>query len=165
MCRKRRSAAQGPSSSEGGREPRGPHSQMDCGVQKTAFGSSRSQPVRERPSAKGGPWADGLGRGDYKIFSESSKRHYFLQVLSSLEANVDWVDGEITYFDEFSSVREYRGTVLKTKDRYQEQLTKWLEKTKKNVHGCGGAYMQVTDLTAISRYVSFLTAKARMKDQ
>ncbi len=107
---------------------------------------------------------DGLGPADFNAFLGRGKRALLLHVLSSLELDIAWTDGDISYFDEGLGKKEYQGQILKHRDNYKKHLANWRQKLERKMHKQGGEYLTVSDATAIAQYhltlSSFLGAGA-----
>lgn len=95
---------------------------------------------------------DGLGPGDHQTFLNSGKRQLFLHVLSSLELDVNWVEGDTSYFDEGRERREYQGQVLTHRSNYVNSLARWREKLRTTLQARGGEYLLLSDRTGIAEF-------------
>lgn len=104
---------------------------------------------------------DGLGAGDYAAVLELGRRNFFLQVLSSLELDIGWVEGDTSYFDEGLARKEYQGQVLKHRDNYAKHLAGWRQKLESRQRRRGGEFLTVSDRTEVDQYQAALAAFAR----
>lgn len=104
---------------------------------------------------------DALGAGDTSAFFQSARRFLLLHVLSSLETEIGWVEGDTTYFDEGSGRREYQGQALRHRDNYLKNIDKWRLSLSAAVVRAGGGYRLVTDRTKVAAYLVDLAAFTR----
>ncbi len=100
---------------------------------------------------------DGLGSADVKGFLSSGRRSFFWHTLSSMELRTDWLDDQISYFDKSTATKEYRGSVLKQRDQYLDQLKSWCETWRDSQRLIGGGYETVSDHTLLGSYLTVLT--------
>ena len=112
---------------------------------------------------------DGLSNGAFGPILGQGKRSFFWHVLSSLEENVDWVDGDTSYFDVGVVRKEYQGSVLKFRDNYKKHLEGWKAKLAARQRRRLGEYMTLSDQTSIRAYhdalMDFLRSKADLRQR
>lgn len=97
--------------------------------------------------------SDGLSEIDYAAFSTNSKKVSFLHLLTSLETDIDWVENEICYYDNFLKNKEYLGSALLHKsEKYRVCIDNWRDKMRKDLLSHNISYQFITDKTPISRY-------------
>ena len=84
-----------------------------------------------------------------------------IHVLSSLETDVTWVEGETSYFDDEILTKEYQGQMLQVKHSYRDSLERWRSGLEQKVRTAGGEYGFVTDQTLITRWQAFVNAIPR----
>jgi hypothetical protein len=112
---------------------------------------------------------DGLSSGAFGPILGQGKRSFFWHVLSSLEENVDWVDGDTSYFDVGTVRKEYQGSVLKYRDNYKKHLEGWKAKLAARQRRRLGEYMALSDQTTIRAYhdalMEFLRSKADLRQR
>lgn len=95
---------------------------------------------------------DTLSNADFGQFLKRGKRSFLLHVLSSLELDIAWIDGDTSYFDEGMGKKEYQGQVLRHRDNYQKHLAAWRGKLERRMHKAGGEYLTVSDATKVAQY-------------
>jgi hypothetical protein len=104
---------------------------------------------------------DGLGNGDYSGFLELGRRKLLIHTLSSLELDIDWIQGDICYFDEALGGKEYLGQVLNFNQNYLNGLKEWTSRLHKRLNEDSGGYLLATDKTSIASYLEFLRFSAK----
>jgi hypothetical protein len=104
---------------------------------------------------------DGLGNGDYSAFLELGRRKLLIHTLSSLEVDVDWIQGDVCYFDEALGGKEYLGQVLSFNENYLNGLKEWTGRLRKRLNEDSGGYLLATDKTSIASYLEFLRFAAK----
>lgn len=100
---------------------------------------------------------DALSTADHATFLGLGKRSLLLHVLSSLELNIDWVEGTTSYFDEGVGRKEYQGQVLRHRDNYAKHLAGWQQKLAAKQRRRGGDYVTLSDKTPVSAYQQALS--------
>lgn len=120
---------------------------------------------------------DGLGAADYAAFLACGRRSLCVQVLSSLELEINWTEAETSYFDPglqarpAASVatqtsggvgrREYQGHVLRHRSGYATQLLAWRRDVEECLRAQGSDYLCVSEATPISDLHDATVALAR----
>jgi uncharacterized protein (DUF58 family) len=76
---------------------------------------------------------DGLDQWNYESIVNVSRKTLHVQVLSSLETDVSWMDDDTCYLDREPHRKDYLGEQLKAGDRYSEKITAWRQSTRQNI--------------------------------
>ena len=93
--------------------------------------------------------SDALGRANSATAAPTSRFLKLVHVLTSLEINTEWLDGEFCYFDHFRDKKEYLGSALKLGGTYQRQIAKWQTGLREGLRQAGHGYQIVTEKTPI----------------
>ena len=101
---------------------------------------------------------DALGELEYSRFYSIGRFFAFCHVLSSLEADISWIQNQTSYFDESAVLKEHQGESLLWKDSYSSGLEKWILKTQKAVGNVNGHYLLVNEKSSIDFLHSFLAS-------
>ncbi len=109
------------------------------------------------PSGDYAYWiSDGITRRSFDWLFERFRLTRMIQVLSSLETQVDWVSDEHCYFDEGIVKKEYLGAILKYGKAYRQKLETWQQEYRQKFRHAGGGYQLVTEQTPIATYMEDL---------
>lgn len=99
---------------------------------------------------------DALSHCRFGDFLRLGRTRYLVHLLSSLEADIDWVDPSTFYFDVDDVNREFQGAELVTNQTYKESLNRWMTRIRQRVSALGGHYISITDQTPIAKYHALL---------
>lgn len=98
---------------------------------------------------------DGLSNF-HNNFLKNSQRSYFLQTLSSLETNVDWLKDKTYYFGNKHTKKEQEGSVLKRKNYLKKEIEKWQNNIKADLKKRQIHHIFLTDESLITFYIRSL---------
>jgi hypothetical protein len=104
---------------------------------------------------------DCLGEADVFGFLELGKRKSLLHILSSLELDISWLQGDVAYCDEVPAAarepdKEYLGQWLQQDARYDRGLLQWRDRLMAKVKSRGGVYVGLSDATRIALFTQEL---------
>lgn len=99
--------------------------------------------------------SDGLTGVNLEESFRSSRHTRFIHLLSSLETDVDWVDSDACYYDEYNNKVEYLGTTLTDED-FLKCIEKWQSELKQFLQKSNGSFQSVSDKTPVRLFHSEL---------
>ena len=100
--------------------------------------------------------SDGLMDRDFGVFSERFKYFKLIHLLTSLEVDPSWITGDLCYFDESGTKKEFLGSTLLHDNSYNIQIDKWRSSLQEKIKGTGGNYQLVSENTTINDYFNEL---------
>ena len=86
-------------------------------------------------------------------FFRRSRRGVLFHTLSSLETDIQWLNPNISYYDERIEQKEFQGRVLQENNYYSNKINIWIENIREQTEKLGFRYHQVTDITSIESFM------------
>jgi len=96
--------------------------------------------------------SDVLREQDFSWLFTKTKILTLLHVLSSLEWQLDWLNGDVCYFDEELAKKEFLGSTLVQGDRYENRIKEWSKSLRELCQRHQGRYLLLTDKTSLREY-------------
>jgi hypothetical protein len=121
---------------------------------KLLFKNARDHPLHKSTHQDISYWiSDCLGDGDFMEFFRRSRRGVLFHTLSSLETDIQWLNPNISYYDERIEQKEFQGRVLQENNYYSNKINIWIENIREQTEKLGFRYHQVTDITSIESFM------------
>lgn len=92
------------------------------------------------------------------IKNEISLHKRMIQVLSSFELSLNWLDASVCYFDESLHKKEFLGSKLEESKDYNDTLTRWMKSIDAFSKRYTQDYFMVSEKSTLPFYLQSLTA-------
>lgn len=96
-------------------------------------------------------WLITDGMHDTQLLPEAKKQKCMIHLLSHLEADPDWMQEDVSYFDFAKGLKEYKGDFLKA--QYGDKFSNWSKSFESKSQASGFEYLRFTDLTPIEQFM------------
>jgi hypothetical protein len=118
---------------------------------------ARSLPAMQTERSDVFIWiSDGLNGIPPWLLEKKGPMTSWIHALSSLEADVNWMRTDDSYFEEAPVHREYLGDILLEKQHLQRGIAQWMESMQNQWLKVHRHYLQVHDASSIQRYLFHL---------
>ncbi len=117
--------------------------------------------ARRRQSRSDVIWclSDNLENLSIEDMSHLTRSFVMVQILSSRELGLEWMDDDTCYVERTPLRKDYLGTQLKSSSHYHQQLTNWKKDLEKKVVQIGGKYISVTEETKAGSFFHFFVTE------